>query len=47
MGLHLAGDQSQAVFLRVQFCSIYFSVIWLQELNAPLASLLMIPERCC
>ncbi|PKU27462.1 hypothetical protein llap_22234 [Limosa lapponica baueri] len=42
MGRHLAGDQSPVVFLRAQFqgqfCSTYLSTIWMQGLNAPLAS---------
>jgi len=48
MGLHLAGDWLPVLFLRVQFqgyfCSIYLSTMQMQELNAPLVSLLMIPN---
>jgi len=47
MGLYLVGDQSPVVFLRAQFygqfCLIYLSKIWMQELNEPLINLLMIP----
>jgi len=47
MELRLAGDQSLAVFLRAQFLgqfsSTHLSTSWMEELNAPLASLLMIP----
>lgn len=46
MGLQLAGGQSPVVFLRDQFqdqnWSVFFSMIWRQELDAYLVSLLMI-----
>lgn len=48
MGLCLPDEQSLVVFLRAlfleQFCSTCLSIIWMQELNAPLASSLMIPN---
>jgi len=30
--------------LNALFCSMYLLTVWMQELNAPLASLLMIPN---
>lgn len=48
LGLCLAGTWSPAVLLRAQFQGqfypMYLSLIWMQELNKSLASLLMIPN---
>lgn len=46
--LHVAGEQSPAVFLRVQFWGqsflMYLSMTGMRELNVPLARSLMIPS---
>lgn len=46
MGVHMTSEGSLMEFfsaqLEGQFCSVYLSAIWMQQLNATLASLLMI-----